>query len=135
MQVRIIVCAALLSEENRVFIARRPPGKPLAGLWEFPGGKIEIGETPEQALARELHEELGIHTKPDHLLPFTFTSSIQGDFQLLLLLYTCTQWQGTAHGKEGQETAWVSFDKLVDYPMPDTNIPFIERLLEKDKRK
>lgn len=121
----LVSAVALIDADNRVLLQKRPPGKAMAGLWEFPGGKVNPGETPEQALIRELYEELGIDIRPGCLAPLTFASHSYDDFHLLMPLYACRQWTGTPHGREGQELAWVSRQKLRTYPMPDADIPLV----------
>lgn len=128
MRLVLVVAAALIDQDNRVLLARRPLGKSLAGLWEFPGGKVEPGETPEQALRRELAEELGIDLCPSCLFPFTFASHTYDDFHLLMPLYVSREWDGEVHPREGQEIAWVRALKLADYPMPPADIPLIPLL-------
>jgi 8-oxo-dGTP diphosphatase len=126
----LVVACALIDADNRVLIAQRPEGKTLAGLWEFPGGKIEAGERPEQALIRELHEELGITVKDACLAPLTFASHAYEDFHLLMPLYICRRWEGVASSREGQTLAWVRANKLRDYPMPAADIPLIPHLID-----
>jgi 8-oxo-dGTP diphosphatase len=122
----LLVCAvALIDPEGRVLLAQRPEGKSLAGLWEFPGGKVDPGETPEVALIRELKEELGIDTWKSCLAPLTFASHSYEDFHLLMPLFACRRWEGIASGREGQQLAWVHPNKLRDYPMPAADIPLI----------
>jgi 8-oxo-dGTP diphosphatase len=113
-----------------VLIAQRPEGKTLAGLWEFPGGKFEPGERPEQALIRELHEELGIDVKESCLAPLTFASHAYENFHLLMPLYICRRWDGDVTSKEGQALKWVRVNKLRDYPMPPADIPLIPHLID-----
>ena len=113
-----------------MLIAQRPEGKTLAGLWEFPGGKFEPGERPEQALIRELHEELGITVKEACLAPLTFASHAYVDFHLLMPLYICRRWEGDVTAREGQTLAWVRVNKLRDYPMPPADIPLIPHLMD-----
>jgi len=128
----IIPAAALIDADGRVLLARRPPGRDFAGLWEFPGGKIEAGETPEQALIREIHEELGINTKDSCLAPLSFASHGYEHFHLILLLYVCRRWQGQPRSCEGAEVKWVRPARLRDYPMPPANlqlIPVLQDLL------
>lgn len=124
----LVAAVALVDLDGRVLIARRPPGKAMAGLWEFPGGKVHPGETPEAALIRELAEELGIDTEASCLAPFTFASHAYADFHLLMPLYLCRKWQGTAVGREGQELAWVAPNGLRNYPMPPADKPLVAML-------
>jgi 8-oxo-dGTP diphosphatase len=120
----VLVCAvALIDADGRVLLAQRPEGKSLAGLWEFPGGKVEPGETPEAALIRELHEELGIDTWKSCLAPLTFASHSYEDFHLLMPLFACRRWQGIVQAQEGQKLAWVRARDLASYPMPPADIP------------
>jgi 8-oxo-dGTP diphosphatase len=121
----LVSAVALIDPDGRVLLAQRPPGKSMAGLWEFPGGKVEPGETPEIALIRELHEELGIDTWASCLAPLTFASHTYPDFHLLMPLFACRKWQGIVHGREGQTLAWVKPAALRDYPMPPADIPLI----------
>ncbi len=125
MKVILVSAVALIDVDGRVLLAQRPEGKTLAGLWEFPGGKVEPGETPEAALIRELHEELGIDTWSSCLAPLTFASHSYPDFHLLMPLFACRRWQGTPHGREGQNLAWVRAGALRDYPMPPADLPLI----------
>lgn len=125
-----VSAVALVDRDGRVLVAQRPPGKNMAGLWEFPGGKIETGETPEAALIRELKEELGIDTAASCLAPLTFASHRYEAFHLMMPLYVCRVWQGHAIGKEGQKLAWVYPRELSDYPMPPADIPLIPALLD-----
>ncbi|MDO5611687.1 MAG: 8-oxo-dGTP diphosphatase MutT [Paracoccus sp. (in: a-proteobacteria)] len=125
MKTVLVAAVLLIDPEGRVLLARRPEGKSMAGLWEFPGGKVEPGETPETALIRELNEELGIETWDSCLAPLTFASHSYDDFHLLMPLFACRRWQGIAHPREGQELAWVRAEKLGDYPMPPADIPLI----------
>jgi 8-oxo-dGTP diphosphatase len=120
-----VAAAALVDPDNRVLIARRPEGKSLGGLWEFPGGKIDAGETPEAALRRELAEELGIDVCETCLAPFTFASHAYADFHLLMPLFLCRNWEGEIEPREGQEVAWVRPNKLSSYPMPPADAPLI----------
>jgi 8-oxo-dGTP diphosphatase len=124
----LVVAVALLDADNRVLLARRPPGKSMAGLWEFPGGKVNANESPEAALCRELHEELGIDVSDSCLAPFTFASHRYDDFQLLMPLYICRRWAGTLTPREGQELAWVRPVRLGDYPMPPADVPLVAML-------
>ena len=126
----LVVACALVDADNRILIAQRPEGKALAGLWEFPGGKVDIGERPEEALIRELREELGIETKTACLAPLTFASHAYETFHLLMPLYICRRWEGNVVAREGQQLAWVRPNKLRDYPMPPADIPLIPHLLD-----
>jgi 8-oxo-dGTP diphosphatase len=123
-----VSAVALIDVDGRVLIAQRPEGKSMAGLWEFPGGKIEEGETPEQALIRELHEELGIETWESCLAPLTFASHTYEDFHLLMPLFACRKWKGTPQSREGQALKWVRVNNLGDYPMPPADEPLIAML-------
>ena len=125
MKIVLVSAVALVDPDGRVLLAQRPEGKALAGLWEFPGGKVEAGETPEAALIRELHEELGIETWSSCLAPLTFASHSYDSFHLLMPLFICRKWNGTVRGREGQALAWVRPDKLRDYPMPPADLPLI----------
>ena len=125
MKLLLVTAVALIDPDGRILLAQRPPGKSLAGLWEFPGGKVEPGETPEAALIRELREELGIETKESCLAPLTFASHGYEAFHLLMPLYVCRRWQGTPQPKEGQTLAWVAPNRLRDYPMPPADLPLI----------
>jgi len=129
-RVLLVAACALLDTDNRVLLARRPEGKSMAGLWEFPGGKIEAGETPEQTLVRELHEELGIETEEPCLAPLTFASHAYDDFHLLMPLYVCRKYQGIPASREGQQLKWVRASALRDYPMPPADIPLIPVIQE-----
>src|SRR6266481_2306717 len=124
----LVVACALIDADGRVLIAQRPEGKSMAGLWEFPGGKVETGERPEQSLIRELKEELGIIVKEECLAPLTFASHLYPDFHLLMPLYVCRRWEGIARAQEGQELAWVRQNRLKDYPMPPADLPLISHL-------
>ncbi len=121
----LVSAVALIDVDGRVLLAQRPTGKSMEGLWEFPGGKVEAGETPEQALIRELQEELGIDTWESCLAPLTFASHGYDDFHLLMPLFACRKWKGAPAAKEGQKLAWVRPNKLRDYPMPPADIPLI----------
>jgi len=125
MRILLVSAVALIDADGRVLLAERPPGKPLAGLWEFPGGKVEPSETPEAALIRELKEELGIDTWASCLAPLTFASHSYADFHLLMPLYACRRWQGTPLPREGQRLAWVRAHDLKNYPMPPADLPLI----------
>ncbi len=130
MKLILVSAVALIDRDGRVLLAQRPPGKSMAGLWEFPGGKVEPGETPEAALVRELHEELGIDTWTSCLAPLTFASHAYPDFHLLMPLFACRKWQGTVTPREGQTLAWVRPQALRDYPMPPADLPLIPVLRE-----
>ena len=119
----LVAACALVDGDGRVLLAKRPKGRPLAGLWEFPGGKVEVGETPEQALIRELKEELSIDVSQVCLAPFTFASHAYPDFHLLMPLYVCRRWKGDVVAMEGQELAWVRAVRLGDYAMPPADEP------------
>ncbi|MDO9526417.1 MAG: 8-oxo-dGTP diphosphatase MutT [Gemmobacter sp.] len=125
MQIILVAAVALIDPDGRVLLAQRPAGKSMAGLWEFPGGKIETGESPEDALIRELSEELGIDTWASCLAPLTFASHTYPDFHLLMPLFACRRWQGTPHPREGQTLKWVRPADMRDYPMPPADIPLI----------
>lgn len=124
----LVAAVALIDADGRVLIAQRPQGKSMAGLWEFPGGKVDAGETPEAALIRELGEELDIDTHASCLAPFTFASHAYDEFHLLMPLYVCRVWQGSPRGREGQALKWVRVNDLDDYPMPPADIPLIAML-------
>jgi 8-oxo-dGTP diphosphatase len=131
MQPLVLVAAcALVDADGRVLLAQRPEGKALAGLWEFPGGKVEKGETPEDTLIRELREELGIEVKPACLAPFTFASHAYEYMHLLMPLYVCRRWEGTVQALEGQKLAWVEPKKMRAYPMPPADEPLIPMLID-----
>jgi len=121
----LVAACALIDPDGRVLLAQRPEGKSMAGLWEFPGGKVEPGETPEAALIRELHEELGIGTWESCLAPLTFASYAYERFHLLMPLFACRKWEGTPISREGQSLAWVRPARLRDYPMPAADLPLI----------
>jgi len=124
-KVILVSAVALIDRDGRVLLAQRPEGKSMAGLWEFPGGKVEPGESPETALVRELHEELGIETWNSCLAPLTFASHSYDDFHLLMPLFACRKWEGVPQPKEGQTLAWARPNELRDYPMPAADIPLI----------
>ena len=124
----LVVAAALIDVDGRVLLAQRPEGKAMAGLWEFPGGKIEPGETPEAALIRELDEELGINTVSSCLAPVAFASHGYDDFHLLLMLYACRRWQGVVTPRENNYVIWVRPNRLRQYPMPPADEPLIAML-------
>jgi 8-oxo-dGTP diphosphatase len=130
MKILFVVACALVDVDRRVLIAQRPEGKSLAGLWEFPGGKLEEGETPEAALIRELHEELGISTKTACLAPLSFASHTYENFHLLMPLYVCRKWQGQPQALEHQALKWVRPQALRDYPMPPADEPLIASLCD-----
>ncbi|WP_319519271.1 8-oxo-dGTP diphosphatase MutT [uncultured Martelella sp.] len=121
----LVTACALIDTDGRILLAQRPEGKNLAGLWEFPGGKVENGETPEASLIREMEEELGITTKPDCLAPLTFASHTYETFHLLMPLFVCRRYQGIPSGREGQAIKWVRAKDLRDYPMPPADEPLI----------
>ena len=123
-----VAAAALVDPDGRVLLARRPEGKSMAGLWEFPGGKVHEGETPEQALVRELTEELGIDTRESCLAPVAFASHRYADFHLLMPLYVCRVWHGAPAPREGQELSWVRPIRMTDYPMPPADGPLVAAL-------
>ena len=125
MKIILVSAVALIDPDGRVLLAQRPPGKSMAGLWEFPGGKVDPGESPEAALIRELKEELGIDTFASCLAPLTFASHRYPDFHLLMPLYACRKWQGIATGREGQALAWVRPQDMRKYPMPPADLPLI----------
>ncbi len=131
MSVKLVLVAAcaLIDTDGRVLIAQRPLGKSMAGLWEFPGGKVEAGERPEQSLIRELNEELGIIVKEECLAPLTFASHLYPDFHLLMPLYVCRRWEGMVEPREGQKLKWVRPGALRDYPMPPADEPLIPHLV------
>ncbi|MGG7519259.1 (deoxy)nucleoside triphosphate pyrophosphohydrolase [Allorhizobium undicola] len=128
----LVAACALVDSDGRILLAQRPEGKSLAGLWEFPGGKVEAGESPEECLVRELHEELGVSTKVPCLAPLTFASHTYEKFHLLMPLYICRRYEGMATGREGQALKWVYPKDLRSYPMPPADeplIPFLQDLL------
>ena len=124
----LVVACALVDTDKRMLIAQRPQDKAMAGLWEFPGGKVEPGERPETTLIRELHEEIGITVSEACLAPLTFASHAYSSFHLLMPLYICRRWEGLVVAREGQNLAWVRANKLRDYPMPAADIPLIPHL-------
>ena len=131
MSIKIVLVAAcaLVDADGRVLLAQRPEGKTMAGLWEFPGGKIEAGERPELSLIRELQEELGITVSEACLAPLTFASHSYPDFHLLMPLYVCRRWEGTVTAREGQQLAWVKPNRLRDYGMPPADVPLVSHLM------
>jgi len=131
-KIMLVAACALIDIDGRVLLAQRPEGKSLAGLWEFPGGKVEPGETPEECLIRELDEELGITTRVACLAPLTFASHSYETFHLLMPLYVCRRYEGIPQGREGQALKWVRPQALRDYPMPPADaplVPFLQDLL------
>lgn len=131
MSVKLVLVAAcaLVDSDGRVLLAQRPAGRPMAGLWEFPGGKVEAGERPEQTLIRELEEELAIVVNEACLAPLTFASHAYPDFHLLMPLYVCRRWEGTVRALEGQRLAWVRPNRLREYPMPPADEPLVSHLM------
>ena len=128
MKIVLVAAVALVDADNRVLLAQRPEGKPMSGLWEFPGGKVEPGERPEETLIRELHEELGIAVKEACLAPLTFASHTYDSFHLLMPLYICRRWDGVVEPREGQALRWVRARELRAYPMPPADEPLIPAL-------
>lgn len=126
----LVAACALIDPDKRVLIARRPTGKPLAGLWEFPGGKLEEGETPEDALIRELFEELAVTVTKPCLAPLTFGSHSYEEFHILMPLFICRRWEGEPVPREGQEIRWVRANRLRDFPMPPADEPLISHLAD-----
>jgi len=129
VKVVLVAACALIDPDGRILLAQRPPGRSMAGLWEFPGGKVEAGERPEQSLIRELEEELGIIVEEPCLAPLTFASHSYAEFHLLMPLYVCRKWEGTVQPREGQALAWVRPNRLRDYPMPPADEPLIPHLI------
>jgi 8-oxo-dGTP diphosphatase len=125
----LVAACALVDADGRVLLAERPAGKPMAGLWEFPGGKVETGERPEQTLIRELNEELGITVSEPCLAPLTFASHAYPDFHLLMPLYVCRRWEGMVSPREGQRLTWVRPNRLRDYRMPPADEPLVAHLM------
>jgi 8-oxo-dGTP diphosphatase len=130
LKLLLVVAAALVDADNRVLIAQRPKGKHLAELWEFPGGKIDAGERPEDAMIRELSEELGVTVKAACLAPLTFASHAYDDFHLLMPLYVCRRWEGFVQPLEGQALKWARAKELRNYPMPPADAPLIPHLVD-----
>jgi len=129
LKILLVAACALIDADGRVLLAERPAGKPMAGLWEFPGGKVDVGERPEETLIRELKEELGIVVKEACLAPLTFASHGYEDFHLLMPLYVCRRWEGSVTPLEGQRLAWVRPNRLREYPMPPADEPLIPHLM------
>jgi 8-oxo-dGTP diphosphatase len=125
----LVAACALVDVDGRILLAQRPEGKPMAGLWEFPGGKVEAGETPETTLIRELAEELGIVVKEDCLAPLTFASHAYENFHLLMPLYICRRWEGMVQPLESQKLTWTEPKKLRSFPMPPADEPLIPALI------
>tara|TARA_B100000780_G_scaffold62679_1_gene40726 strand:+ start:949 stop:1347 length:399 start_codon:yes stop_codon:yes gene_type:complete len=130
MKTLLVSAVALIDQDGRVLLAQRPTGKPMAGLWEFPGGKVEISETPETALIRELEEELGINTWKSCLAPLTFASHAYDDFHLLMPLFVCRKWEGIPIARENQALKWVKKQDLRSYKMPAADIPLVPILYD-----
>jgi len=128
VKLTLVAACALIDADGRVLLAERPEGRPMAGLWEFPGGKVEDGERPEDTLIRELHEELGITIREACLAPLAFASHGSADFHLLMPLYVCRRWEGTVEAREGQRLAWVRPNRLREYPMPPADEPLVSHL-------
>jgi 8-oxo-dGTP diphosphatase len=129
IKILLVAACALVDADGRVLLARRPEGKAMAGLWEFPGGKVESGERPEETLIRELKEELAITVSEACLAPLTFASHSYSDFHLLMPLYVCRRWEGTVTALEAQQLAWVKPNRLRDYEMPPADVPLIAHLM------
>jgi len=129
VKIVLVAACALIDPDGRVLLAQRPEGKSMAGLWEFPGGKVEAGERPEDTLIRELHEELGIVVKEACLAPLAFASHGYPDFHLLMPLYVCRRWEGTVTAREGQGLTWVRPNRLRDYKMPPADEPLVAHLM------
>ncbi len=130
MKTVLVSAVALIDADGRVLLTQRPPGKSMAGLWEFPGGKVEAGEFPEAALAREMREELGIELCERCSAPLTFVSHAYEDFHLLMLLYSCRKWEGIPHGAEGQQLTWKFPRDMAALPMPPADIPLVAALMD-----
>lgn len=128
LKIVLVAACALVDADGRVLMAKRPEGKPMAGLWEFPGGKVEAGETPEASLIRELQEELGIDVTAACLAPLSFASHAYESFHLLMPLYVCRRWEGKVQPLEGQELSWVRPNRMRDYPMPPADEPLVAAL-------
>ncbi|MFZ9499951.1 MAG: 8-oxo-dGTP diphosphatase MutT [Beijerinckiaceae bacterium] len=130
MKILLVAAAVLIDSDDRVLIAQRPEGKALAGLWEFPGGKVDPGERPEECLIRELREELGVTVKETCLAPVTFASHAYEDFHLLMPVWACRRWEGFVQPREGQALKWVHPRDLRAYPMPPADVPLIPALID-----
>jgi 8-oxo-dGTP diphosphatase len=130
LRLLLVAAVALVDADRRVLLAQRPEGKEMAGLWEFPGGKVEAGERPEETLIRELHEELGITVQEDCLAPLTFASHAYERFHLLMPLYICRRWDGLVQAREGQALKWVRPRQLRDHPMPPADEPLIPTIID-----
>ena len=130
MTLLLVVACALVDVDGRVLLAQRPLNRSMGGLWEFPGGKLEPGERPEETLIRELNEELGIDVTEACLAPLTFSSHCYDEFNLLMPLYICRKWEGQVRGREGQELVWVKPVRMRDYPMPAADVPLIAPLID-----
>lgn len=130
MKLVLVAAVVLIDVDGRILLAQRPEGKSMAGLWEFPGGKVEKGESPETALVRELHEELGIETWNSCLAPLSFASHAYEDFHLLMPVFACRKWNGQVQSREGQALKWVRSKDLRDYPMPPADLPLIPVIRE-----
>jgi 8-oxo-dGTP diphosphatase len=129
LKILLVAACALIDPDGRVLLAERPAGKPMAGLWEFPGGKVDDGERPEDTLIRELHEELGIIVNDACLAPLTFASHSYADFHLVMPLYVCRRWEGSVMPLERQRLAWVRPNRLREYPMPPADEPLVSHLM------
>lgn len=128
MKILYVSAGILIKDDNSIFLAQRPQGKSLSGLWEFPGGKLENGETPEACLVRELHEEIDVTISKNDLTPFTFITDPTDDFYLVMFLFICRKWKGTPKGHEGQNVTWVAPSQLNDLPHPKADKPIIEMI-------
>lgn len=133
MRLLLVSAVAMVNGDGKILLAQRPEGKALAGLWEFPGGKVEAGESPEMALIRELHEEIGVTVRAENLVSFAFASHRYENFHLLMPLYLCHEWSGPIMAREGQSLAWVEPERLADYPAPAADLPLFEELKRRMK--